>query len=150
MSQEKNFNERGGFLSFLRGSYQSRLAQNPRYSLRAFARQLGVESSYLSKLFRGERNVTSKLIEKLGPQLGLNAAQISEFLHEIVVKKEIQKNATQWIVYEVDEERKELAKLLLQKMKLELERIYQDEPRGKVTYRISVSLSSIAPEPHSK
>jgi uncharacterized protein (TIGR02147 family) len=54
------------------------------YSLRQFARALGVEVSFLSKLLRGQRAMTFATIEKIGPKLRLSQEEIENFkLHHL-------------------------------------------------------------------
>jgi len=67
------------FRSFLQDELIRRIEANPRYSLRAFAALLGLESSFLSKLLRAERKVTQKTIARVGQNLGLSPAKIASF-----------------------------------------------------------------------
>lgn len=63
----------------LQAELARRCAGNPRYSLRAFARRLGVDHSTLSQLLRGRRALTRPAIERLGARLGLDAAAIETY-----------------------------------------------------------------------
>ena len=54
-----------------------RCKMNPRYSLRAFAKFLGVEPSFLSKLLNGKRAITPASLKRLAPRLGLNPDQFA-------------------------------------------------------------------------
>lgn len=49
------------------------------YSLRAFARNLGVNHSTLSQFMRGKRPLTRRTIEQLGARLKLSAGEIARF-----------------------------------------------------------------------
>jgi hypothetical protein len=53
-----------------------RCRKNPAYSLRAFAKYLEIDQSFLSKLLRGQRSITKELSEAVGPKLGLKPAQV--------------------------------------------------------------------------
>jgi transcriptional regulator with XRE-family HTH domain len=53
-----------------------RRAANPRYSLRAFARRLGVDHSVLSQLLRGRRNLSRDLAAALAKSFGWTSAEI--------------------------------------------------------------------------
>jgi uncharacterized protein (TIGR02147 family) len=55
-----------------------RCAKNSHYSLRAFAKFLGLDHATLSQLMRGKRRLTRKMITKLGTRLGLSEAQLSD------------------------------------------------------------------------
>ena len=59
------------FRSLLRAEL-ARRSQNPRYSLRAFALDLGIDHSSLSQLMRGLRPFTERMIRDLGARLGLD------------------------------------------------------------------------------
>ena len=54
----------------LRREYARRTQRNPRYSLRAFARGLGVDHATLSQWFRNVRPMTPRAIETVGWKLG--------------------------------------------------------------------------------
>ncbi len=58
---------------FLRKELLARCKINPRYSLRAFARQLQIEPSYLSKILNGKRPVSASLHKKVSGILMLDS-----------------------------------------------------------------------------
>jgi len=64
------------FREILEHELLRRRARNPRYSLRAFARQLGTHHSTLSQLVAGERRLTPRAVRRLGMRLGLTTAEI--------------------------------------------------------------------------
>jgi hypothetical protein len=69
--------------ALLREEFDRRRSRNPRYSLRAFARQLGTHHSTLSRLLVGGRRLTSERVRSLGARLGLGTRQIAgACLHE--------------------------------------------------------------------
>ncbi|MBI3406181.1 MAG: TIGR02147 family protein [Acidobacteria bacterium] len=69
--------------SFLQQELARRCAKNPQYSLRAFARQLGMDHSTLSQVLRRKRALTPEVIRKLGARLRLDRASVSSFVeHE--------------------------------------------------------------------
>lgn len=64
--QDKNRpKEENPVVEILRSELSSRKAKNPRYSIRAFAQQLGIESSSLSKFLSGQRNLTFRAASDL-------------------------------------------------------------------------------------
>lgn len=67
------------FKEYLIHEFNSRKQKNPRYSLRAFAGFLEIDSSRLSKIFRGKRPIKEKLMKKLGERLGLTPVEIDKF-----------------------------------------------------------------------
>jgi transcriptional regulator with XRE-family HTH domain len=68
--------EETSFRLFLRAELARRCARNPRYSLRSFARQLGVDHATLSQLLRGRRALTAAAIDRLGTRLKLDEKRI--------------------------------------------------------------------------
>lgn len=67
------------FRELLQQELLKRCKANPRYSLRAFANFLGIESSRLSKILRGERPANTVIVEKLGQKLNLSLKQIEDY-----------------------------------------------------------------------
>lgn len=53
-----------------------RKQNNPRYSLRAFARQLGIDHSTLSQILRRRRRLTTRVLRRLGAALRVAQADI--------------------------------------------------------------------------
>ena len=51
---------------------------NARYSLRAFARDLGTDHATLSQLMRGRRVLSPRMVRQMGRRLQLSAADIAE------------------------------------------------------------------------
>jgi predicted enzyme related to lactoylglutathione lyase/transcriptional regulator with XRE-family HTH domain len=68
------------FRHYLQAELASRCARNPRYSLRAFARHLGIDGSTLSQILRGRRVLSPAMIRRLSTKLGLADAQLETFL----------------------------------------------------------------------
>lgn len=58
-----------GFVDLLRQEFKARARNNPRYSLRAFANLLKVDSSHLAKVIKGNRTVSHKFVEWAGASL---------------------------------------------------------------------------------
>ncbi|MFN8572092.1 MAG: DUF4423 domain-containing protein [Gemmatimonadaceae bacterium] len=68
------------FRQFLQGELARRCAENPRYSLRAFAQRVGVDHSTLSQILRGKRRLTARTIERIGRSMRLDAMRIEQFV----------------------------------------------------------------------
>ena len=64
------------FSSRLMAEFHRRQSKNPSFSLRAFARQLDVDASELSKLLRSQRVAGTRLVSRLGKRLGWSDAEI--------------------------------------------------------------------------
>ena len=65
------------FRELLAAELARRQRQNPRYSIRGFARLLGISHSTISRLLKSVRPVPKRTINALGPRLGLSAGRIS-------------------------------------------------------------------------
>jgi len=64
-----------GFAAFLNHTFEQRRMRNRRYSLRAFARNLGVDHASLSQWMRGTRPLSDEAIDRLADALCLSAVQ---------------------------------------------------------------------------
>jgi uncharacterized protein (TIGR02147 family) len=74
------------FRLFLQQELVRRCRENRNYSLRAFARHLSLEPSFLSKLLRGERNFTLDMFRKLAERLMLEPEEFRSFA-EVIEKR---------------------------------------------------------------
>lgn len=72
--KETNFDLR----SFLSEELASRSRKNPGYSLRAFAKQLGLDSSRLSKILKGDRPISQDLALKVAEKLDFKTEEINK------------------------------------------------------------------------
>jgi uncharacterized protein (TIGR02147 family) len=68
------------FRLFLQSELGRRCANNPQYSMRAFAKYLGVDHASLSQLLRGKRALTGRTILKLGTRLGLDRHAVDGYV----------------------------------------------------------------------
>jgi uncharacterized protein (TIGR02147 family) len=64
------------FRGYLQEEFARRSRANPKYSVRAFARRLGLDHSTLSQVLRGKRRLPSRQLAAIGAKLGLNPAQV--------------------------------------------------------------------------
>lgn len=62
-------------VEFLRFELGERIQKNPRYSLRAFARGLGVSHTLLSLVMNGQRVASPQLVQKIADKFYLDPAQ---------------------------------------------------------------------------
>ncbi len=61
----------------IEADFERRRVRNARYSLRAYARAMGMHHSTLSQLISGQRRLTAKNVRHLGARLGLSAEVVS-------------------------------------------------------------------------
>jgi uncharacterized protein (TIGR02147 family) len=73
-----------GVPDFLLSELTRRQKNNPRYSLRAFARQLGFSPAHLSNLMSGRRKVTPKTLKTLVRQLAVEPSKKSQFFDQVL------------------------------------------------------------------
>lgn len=66
-------------VEWLRTIYQKRKWQNPRYSMRAFAKALDINSGRLSEILSHKRALTAAMGEKIAQGLKLDSNQASQF-----------------------------------------------------------------------
>lgn len=91
-----------GLASHLQATLVQRCGTNPSYSLRAFAKQLGLESSFLSKLLSGQRSITFQLIERLTEPLLLSPVEVREFKDHLARSKGTQSAGTKYVDLSLD------------------------------------------------
>jgi transcriptional regulator with XRE-family HTH domain len=70
-------------LATLRFEFSKRVQKNPRYSLRSFARDLGLSHTGLSLVLNGRRPPSAALIERLSERLQLSAGKTAGLLASI-------------------------------------------------------------------
>lgn len=71
------------FVLHLQNELERKKNNNPNYSLRAFARDLDVEASLLSKILRGKAPLTSRMFERLATTLGVREEDYKKFKSQI-------------------------------------------------------------------
>lgn len=58
------------------------MRRNPRFSLRAFAKQLGIDHSTLSQVLRNKRRLSARALEVIGKRIGLSEEAIRACAHK--------------------------------------------------------------------
>lgn len=67
------------YTDFLRSRYEERIGANPRYSLRAFARDLAVSPSRLSEILSGKQGLSAASAQKLAKRLRFSVGETQRF-----------------------------------------------------------------------
>jgi uncharacterized protein (TIGR02147 family) len=75
------FNAHRDYREILKDEYESRLNKNPRYSLRAFARDLGVAPSRVVEVLNYKRGLSRLLAARMAKSLELNKKETEIFLN---------------------------------------------------------------------
>ncbi|MGE3973999.1 MAG: TIGR02147 family protein [Bdellovibrionales bacterium] len=76
-----NENEISSYRQYLRKVIAEKCAKNPRYSLRAFAQQIGLSPSHLSRVINGSSGISISAATKIAAKLGLSSQEIQEFIN---------------------------------------------------------------------
>lgn len=153
----QDVNKNSDFRQFLEDELARRSQNYPRYSLRAFARHLEVDSSFLSKILNGKRTVTMRTIRMFGERLNLTPDELSRFgevsrekkmkrkLERLLEKMPTEEREQSTISINVDVERLPEAKEKIKNFRRELAQFLDAgvTPAGK-TYQISVSLFPVS------
>ncbi len=75
------------YRNLLEKKFASKVAHNPRYSLRAFAKSLNVQPGTLSQILSGKRQVSVKIARRFFTALSLSPSEQMQFLHSIAETK---------------------------------------------------------------
>lgn len=75
--------EQTTFRETLKAALEARCAQNPRYSLRAFARDLGISPSRLSDVLNGRYGLSRAAAAQIAKFLGMNARETDAFCDQV-------------------------------------------------------------------
>lgn len=79
-SNEQRLMSNSDFISYLKNELINRCKRNPNYSMRSFAKFLGISSSFFSKLLLYKRSLTIKMFEQLQTRLNLTPVQYDYYL----------------------------------------------------------------------
>lgn len=153
----QDLNKNSDFRQFLEDELARRSQNYPRYSLRAFARHLEVDSSFLSKILNGKRTVTMRTIRMFGERLNLPGEQLQQFaevsrekkmkrkLERLLEKMPSEDREQSTITITVDEARLTEAKERIKNFRKELAQFLDVgvAQQGK-TYQISVSMFPVS------
>lgn len=148
----QDVNKNSDFRQFLEDELARRSQNYPRYSLRAFARHLEVDSSFLSKILNGKRTVTMRTIRMFGERLNLNPEELQRFgeisrekkmkrkLERLLEKMPSEEREHSTITITVDEARLDEAKERIKGFRRELAQFLDAGVGQGKAYQISVSL----------
>jgi hypothetical protein len=73
----------GSYQRVLLGTFQERKQKNPAYSLRAFARSLGISKTALSDALAFKRNLSKKNLLKVADNVGLSPSETAAILSQV-------------------------------------------------------------------
>ena len=81
---EINIQDYSEFRTYLQQLLVERCRLNPAYSLRAFAKSLGIDSSSLSKILGGKRAITPSMFLKLAQSMGFGPKEYQHFNDQVL------------------------------------------------------------------
>lgn len=76
------------FVKLLNEVFQKRIARNPKYSLRAFARDLNLEPSLLSKILRNHYPINESMLRRVATSLDYSYAEIEKLWENHLTEKQ--------------------------------------------------------------
>jgi len=71
--------EHQNYRSYLKAVFADRAARRPAYSVRAFAKQLGLAQSFLAEILRNKKNLSPEGALRISSSLGLNREETDYF-----------------------------------------------------------------------
>lgn len=90
-STDQNSNQ---FRFFLQRELMKRCEKNPNYSLRSFAKSIGVQPATLSHILRGSRKITARTIKNISYSLHIKPEDIQKFIDsEAIPQTDVQQLA---------------------------------------------------------
>lgn len=97
------------YRQFIRSAISEKSARNPAYSMRAFAKKVGLSASHLSRVLSGEKDLSLEAAFKVAVEMGLIDDQIEQFLDRVAYQT-------------ADDSTKEILRKRIQKKKASLPR----------------------------
>jgi uncharacterized protein (TIGR02147 family) len=86
--------EQAAVQHLLQSRYEALRQKNPQYSIRAFAKKVGLNSGAVSSIFNGKRNVSITLARRLAERLMLDPQERSELFALFPEKRRYKRDAT--------------------------------------------------------
>lgn len=69
----------------LQYAFEERKLKNDKYSLRAFARDLGMSATHVGRILKGQRNLTYKQAEQVASAFKFSKTQSTEFVQKVIL-----------------------------------------------------------------
>lgn len=85
------------FLQILCEEFEKSKANNPRYSVRAFARKLSINPATLSLILKGKRKIPKNYVNEICDRLKLNPSRRNRFLRSLQIQDKYEEALTQKI-----------------------------------------------------
>lgn len=72
--------------AFIKKLLEDKQAKNPKYSVRALARDIGIDSGDLVNILNNKKKVTTRIAYKIGTYLEMNEKELLEFIKPTLVE----------------------------------------------------------------
>lgn len=86
MATEKNNQSKSPYREQLKAAFQQRQRKNPAYSIRAFARDLGLQPSLLHEAMHYKKGLSGKAAKQIGERLNWNPWEVELFVARVEVE----------------------------------------------------------------
>lgn len=96
------------YRSLLEHVLRERSKRNPRYSMRAFARDLGIRSNRLCEILSGKQGLSRESAQWIGERLELKESELDFFIQLVVQAHARRKSERNWATQKVEDYRKSL------------------------------------------
>jgi uncharacterized protein (TIGR02147 family) len=87
MKTDVTQNTRINYRSYLRDLLVEKQKKNAKFSLRSFAKLLGIQSSYLSMVLGGKRDLSEEMAHQIADKLSLNTIETKKFVTLLRLEK---------------------------------------------------------------
>lgn len=84
-------------MNFLKNKYAELKQSNTNYSIRSFAQRAGISPGAMSEILNGKRAISVELTKKMADRLGLNPTERSQFLGELIERKQPASRSTSFL-----------------------------------------------------
>lgn len=120
----------------LRQRFSEIKSRNPRFSVRAFARQLGLQASATNEIMKGQRNISQAFAEKILDRLNLNTEErISICRNQNFFSQ----------IFSLNEEALPRVLEILKSARVEIEKITMDEGSRNIEVTVIISENGHSP-----
>ena len=118
----------------LRQRFSEIRSRNPMFSVRAFARQLGLQASATNEIMKGQRNISPAMAEKLIDRLNLSAEERMSILGA--------SGLITTVTFPISEEKLKMAMEVLKRAKFDIERLTTVDDERNLELTIVLSANS--------
>ncbi len=124
--------------TLLKNQYRDIKSRNSRFSIRAFARQLGIQPSATNEIMNGQRKVSRAFAEKLIEKL-----KISSEDRDLILNSHHDHSRSYSQSFAINEDNLEHAIVILRNARLEIEKISQADQAKNIEVTVIISATGL-------